>query len=41
MNPRSKTSSPPVPLELIERRSYLIRGQKVMLDADLGAHLPP
>ena len=27
----------PVPLELIERRIYLIRGQKVMLDSDLAA----
>ena len=27
---------PPVPLELIERRIYLVRGQKVMLDADLA-----
>jgi hypothetical protein len=26
----------PVPLELIERRIYVIRGQKVMLDADLA-----
>jgi ORF6N domain-containing protein len=26
----------PVPLELVERRIYLIRGQKVMLDADLA-----
>jgi len=26
----------PVPVELIERRIYLIRGQKVMLDADLA-----
>ena len=29
-------SSLPVPLELIERRIYLIRGQRVMLDADLA-----
>src|SRR5262245_36279822 len=27
----------PVPVELIERRIHLIRGQKVMLDADLAA----
>jgi hypothetical protein len=27
----------PVPVELIERRIYLIRGQKVMLDSDLAA----
>ena len=26
----------PVPLELIERRIYVIRGQKVMLDSDLA-----
>ena len=26
----------PVPVELIERRIYLVRGQKVMLDADLA-----
>jgi hypothetical protein len=26
----------PVPVELIERRIYLIRGQKVMLDGDLA-----
>ena len=26
----------PVPIELIERRIYLIRGEKVMLDADLA-----
>jgi hypothetical protein len=26
----------PVPVELIERRIYLIRGQEVMLDADLA-----
>jgi ORF6N domain len=26
----------PVPVEIIERRIYLIRGQKVMLDADLA-----
>jgi hypothetical protein len=35
-----KTSPPadqlPVPVELVERRIYLIRGQKVMLDADLA-----
>ena len=29
-------ASLPVPLELIERRIYVIRGQKVMLDADLA-----
>jgi len=26
----------PVPLEVVERRIYLIRGQKVMLDSDLA-----
>jgi hypothetical protein len=26
----------PVPVELVERRIYLIRGQKVMLDSDLA-----
>src|SRR5690348_9652781 len=26
----------PVPVEMIERRIYLIRGQKVMLDSDLA-----
>jgi len=35
-----KISSPagqlPVPVELVERRIYLIRGQKVMLDSDLA-----
>jgi hypothetical protein len=35
-----KLSSPagqlPVPVELVERRIYLIRGQKVMLDSDLA-----
>ena len=35
-----KTPSPvgqlPVPVELVERRIYLIRGQKVMLDSDLA-----
>ena len=29
-------SSLPVPVELIERRIYVIRGQKVMLDSDLA-----
>ena len=35
-NPTSATEQMPVPVELIERRIYLIRGQKVMLDADLA-----
>jgi len=26
----------PVPVELIERRIYIMRGHKVMLDADLA-----
>jgi ORF6N domain len=32
----SPASQPPVPVELVERRIYLIRGQKVMLDSDLA-----
>ena len=37
-NPKSTQAGPPsvVPVELIERRIYLIRGQRVMLDADLA-----
>jgi hypothetical protein len=34
MSKKSKAS--PLPVERIERRIYLIRGQKVMLDADLA-----
>jgi len=34
--PASVAERLPVPTELIERRIYLIRGQKVMLDADLA-----
>jgi len=38
--PTKKSHSPtrqlPVPVEIIERRIYLIRGQKVMLDSDLA-----
>ncbi len=34
--PGSPAENLPVPVELIERRIYLIRGQKVMLDADLA-----
>jgi hypothetical protein len=38
---KKETGSPaenlPVPAELIERRIYLIRGQKVMIDSDLAA----
>jgi len=33
--PASVAERLPVPVELIERRIYLIRGQKVMLDSDL------
>src|SRR5437899_11632777 len=33
---RSLAKRLPVPAELIDRRIYLIRGQKVMLDADLA-----
>ena len=32
----SPTENLPVPVEIIERRIYLIRGQKVMLDSDLA-----
>jgi hypothetical protein len=32
----SPAGQPPIPVELIERRIYGIRGQKVMLDADLA-----
>lgn len=32
----SSMQNSPVPAELIERRIYLIRGQKVMLDSDLA-----
>jgi hypothetical protein len=32
----SRAAKLPVPLELIERKIYLIRGQKVMLDSDLA-----
>jgi hypothetical protein len=34
--PASAASQLPVPTQLIERRIYLIRGQKVMLDSDLA-----
>lgn len=34
--PASIADRLPVPIELIERRIYLIRGQKVMVDADLA-----
>jgi hypothetical protein len=32
----SPSGQPSEPAEIIERRIYLIRGQKVMLDADLA-----
>jgi len=35
-SPASPTVPLPVPGEVIERRIYLIRGQKVLLDADLA-----
>ena len=35
-SPPSVAERLPVPIELIERRIYLIRGQKVMLDSDLA-----
>jgi ORF6N domain len=34
--PGSPSENLPVPIELIERRIYLIRGQRVMLDNDLA-----
>jgi hypothetical protein len=34
--PKSAAERLPVPVELIERRIYLIRGHKVMLDSDLA-----
>jgi hypothetical protein len=34
--PHSTTEQLPVPIETIERRIYLIRGQKVMLDRDIA-----
>lgn len=34
--PPSLPDQLPVPMELVERRIYLIRGQKVMLDSDLA-----
>ena len=36
MTKRPKQSEGIVPIEVIERRIYLIRGQKVMLDSDLA-----
>ena len=38
MPPRkiSAASPLPIPIEIVERRIYLIRGQKVMLDTDLA-----
>jgi len=34
--PLSLSSQPPIPAELVARKIYLIRGQKVMLDSDLA-----
>ena len=44
-SPPSVAERLPVPVELIERRIYLIRGQKVMLDSELATlyqvtHMP-
>lgn len=36
MKRQLKTASELIPVEVIERRIYLIRGQKVMVDADLA-----
>jgi len=33
---KAALSKLPVPVQLVERRIYMIRGQKVMLDADLA-----
>ena len=33
---KTTASKLPVPVQLVERRIYMIRGQKVMLDADLA-----
>jgi hypothetical protein len=42
--PKRQSGSPAdrlqVPVEVIERRIYLIRGLKVMIDADLAAAVP-
>src|SRR5713101_363960 len=35
-SPTTPAVNLPIPLELIERRIYVIRGQKVMLDSDLA-----
>ena len=34
--PRKALSKLPFPVQLVDRRIYMIRGQKVMLDADLA-----
>jgi len=34
---KKQTGSPAIPQELIERRIYVFRGQKVMIDSDLAA----
>ncbi len=33
---RSASENQPIPVEMIERRIFLIRGHKVMLDSDLA-----
>jgi hypothetical protein len=33
---KSSAGHPPVPIELVARRIYLIRGQRIMLDSDLA-----
>ena len=33
---QSDSPATPIPQELIERRIYVVRGQKVMLDSDLA-----
>jgi hypothetical protein len=37
MTTKSLTTDPVIPVEFVERKIYLIRGQKVMLDSDLAA----
>ena len=34
--PKSITEKLPIPVEMIERRIFVIRGHKVMIDADLA-----
>lgn len=35
--PKKEAATFPAPIEVIERRIYLIRGHKIMLDSDLAA----